>query len=148
MHLNPIAVPVALMLWGTTLALAQVPPSTPPTAPETAGAGSAQQGSPDSRGSVAKGHRPGRARSIVPANGVDTYRVVFPGGRLARIQVKGLGNSDLELSVHDEFGNPVCRADNDEDEEMECAWTPAHTGTFTVRLRNLGAANEYLIQHN
>jgi hypothetical protein len=31
---------------------------------------------------------------------------------------------------------------------MVCGWTPRYTGPFTIRVRNLGVANEYRIVHN
>jgi hypothetical protein len=90
---------------------------------------------------------PGRKRTVVGRGGIDQYRVTFRGGEAARVFVSGDGDSDLDLYVYDDNGNMVCR-DVDSSDDMICAWTPRWTGNFTIRVRNLGMANQYVILHN
>jgi len=97
-----------------------------------------------SRGGV---NGPGRARTVVTRGAVDNFRVTFRGGEPARVLVSGDGDSDLDLYVYDENGNLICR-DIDRTDDMICGWTPRYTGPFTIRVKNLGMANEYVIVHN
>lgn len=97
-----------------------------------------------SRGAV---NGPGALRTVVGRTMTDSYRVVFRGGEPARVTVSGDGDSDLDLFVYDEHGNQICR-DDDASDDMYCAWTPRYTGSFTIRVRNLGVANQYRIVHN
>jgi len=90
---------------------------------------------------------PGTMRTVVRSRSVDNFRVTFRGGEPARVYARGDGDSDLDLFVYDENGNRVC-ADTDSNDEMLCAFTPSWTGSFTIRVRNLGVANEYVIRHN
>jgi hypothetical protein len=78
---------------------------------------------------------------------VDTFKVRFRGDEPARIAVSGDGDSDLDLYVYDENGNLVC-SDTDDSDDMYCGWTPSWTGTFTVRIKNRGAANRYKLVTN
>lgn len=90
---------------------------------------------------------PGIARTVVRSREVDSFRVVFRGGEPARVYVKGDGDSDLDLYIYDQYGNRIC-SDVDGTDEMYCAWMPRETGPFTIRVRNLGIANQYVIRHN
>lgn len=90
---------------------------------------------------------PGSKRTVVGTRSVDSYRVSFRGGEPARVLVSGDGDSDLDLYVYDDNGNRICQ-DTDATDTMVCAWTPRYTGAFTIRVRNLGIANEYRIIHN
>lgn len=97
-----------------------------------------------SRGAVGG---PGRARTVVNSRATDNFRVTFRGGEPARVLVSGDGDSDLDLYVYDEHGNLICK-DDDQTDDMICGWTPRYTGSFTIRVKNLGVANEYTIVHN
>lgn len=90
---------------------------------------------------------PGRRRTVVGNRMTDQFRVTFRGGESARVLVSGDGDSDLDLFVYDDNGNLICR-DDDSTDDMICGFTPRWTGTFTIRVKNLGAANEYVIVHN
>lgn len=90
---------------------------------------------------------PGRKTTVVSRNTTDVYRVRFRGGEPAVVLVSGDGDSDLDLFVLDENGNQVCK-DDDATDDMLCRWTPKWTGLFTIRVKNLGMANQYSIVHN
>lgn len=88
-----------------------------------------------------------KRNTVVSTNGTDSYRIQFNGGEQAVVYAKGDGDSDLDMFVYNQNGQLVCR-DEDPDDEMLCRWTPSYTGTYTVRIRNLGVANMYTIRHN
>jgi hypothetical protein len=90
---------------------------------------------------------PNGTRTVVRGRDVDSFRVTFRGGEPARVYVRGDGDSDLDLFVYDHYGNRIC-TDDDATDEMICGWTPRETAPFTIRVRNLGVANEYMIRHN
>jgi hypothetical protein len=85
--------------------------------------------------------------TVVDNRAVDNFKVRFEGGEPARIVVSGDGDSDLDLYVYDENDNLVC-SDNDSSDDMICSWTPRWTGTFKVRVRNMGMANRYTLVTN
>jgi hypothetical protein len=97
-----------------------------------------------SRGATAG---PRTHRDTVRSRATDSYRITFRGGEPARVMVSGDGDSDLDLFVYDENGNLVCK-DDDGTDQMICAWNPRWTGPFTIRIRNLGIVNEYVLRHN
>ena len=90
---------------------------------------------------------PGRKTTVVRSNGTDVYRVTFRGNERAAVVASGDGDSDLDLYVHDENGNLICK-DDDNTDDVVCQWTPRYTGTFTIRVVNRGVANQYTIAHN
>lgn len=90
---------------------------------------------------------PLRHRDVVLGGDTDTYVIRFTGGEPARILVSGDGDSDLDLYVYDEYGNLGCR-DADNTDDMICGFTPRRTGPFTVRIKNLGVANSYIMLTN
>lgn len=90
---------------------------------------------------------PGFKRTVVASNGTHTYRVNFRGGEVARVLVSGDGDSDLDLYIYDENNNLICK-DDDATDDMICQWTPRWTGSFQIRVRNRGVANDYKIYHN
>lgn len=98
-----------------------------------------------SRGSVSG--RPGSKTTVVSRNTTDVYRVRFKANEVAMVLVSGDGDSDLDLFILDENGNEVCR-DDDTTDTMICSWTPRREAAFTIRVKNLGMANEYTIVHN
>lgn len=98
-------------------------------------------------GSRGRAEGPARARSVVKTRSTDNYTITFRGGERAVVLVSGDGDSDLDLYVYDENGNLVCR-DDDESDDMVCAWTPRWTGRYRIQIRNLGIANEYVIATN
>ncbi|MES2681893.1 MAG: hypothetical protein V4650_00090 [Pseudomonadota bacterium] len=91
---------------------------------------------------------PGRSVTTVDARSTDSYQVTFRGGEMAGVIVKGDGDTDLDLYVYDENGNRIC-ADADTTDTMVCRWNPSWTGSFTIRVANLGNVyNQYTIIHN
>lgn len=78
----------------------------------------------------------------------DTYRVVFEGEEPAVVRVSGDGSTDLDCYVYDRGGHLI---DSDTDSTDECAlsWTPAWTGTFSIKIENRGyVSNRYTIRTN
>lgn len=90
---------------------------------------------------------PGILRTVVRSRETDSFRVTFRGGERAVVTVSGDGDSDLDLFVYDENGNLICK-DDDRTDDMVCGFSPKWTGPFTIRVRNLGIANQYVIRHN
>ena len=90
---------------------------------------------------------PGRKTTVVSRGTTDVYRVNFRGGEPALVLVSGDGDSDLDLFILDENGNRVCK-DDDTTDDMLCRWTPKWSGQFTIRVKNLGMANQYTVVHN
>lgn len=97
-----------------------------------------------SRGAV---NGPRRLNTVVRSNTTDVYKVNFRGGETAAVAVSGDGDSDLDLYVYDQNGNQICK-DDDYTDDMICRWAPKWTGPFTIRVRNRGMANAYIIVHN
>lgn len=89
----------------------------------------------------------GYVKTAIRDHGTDDFYIVFPRGRIARVEISGDGSSDLDLYVYDENGNQVC-TDDDTTDDMSCSWTPAWTGKFTVRVRNRGDENAYVLMFN
>lgn len=84
----------------------------------------------------------------VLAGGTDVYRVTFDGGRMARVQLAGDGDTDLDLRVYDERGNLAC-SDLGWSDVASCAWRPRWTGVFRIEIENLGDVwNAYRLSVN
>ncbi|MCW2314353.1 hypothetical protein [Rhodoferax antarcticus] len=90
---------------------------------------------------------PGRKTTVVSRGTADVYRVRFNGNEPAMVLASGDGDSDLDLYVLDENGNTVCK-DEDTTDTLLCRWTPKWSGVFTIRVKNLGMANQYTLVHN
>ena len=73
----------------------------------------------------------------VEAHDSDVFNVRFFGGQLARVSIRGDGDTDLDLIIKDRYGNEVCRADGLRDVET-CRFEPENTGTYHIEVRNLG----------
>jgi hypothetical protein len=89
-----------------------------------------------------------RLRDTVLANRTDAYVMVFEGKEAAMVQVSGDGSTDLDCDVLDNEGHLI---DSDVGPSDTCilTWTPAWTGKFKIRIKNLGQQpNEYLLQTN
>ena len=93
----------------------------------------------DARATKSRGatRGPTAHRDTVLAGNTDVYNVSFRGGEQAAVLVSGDGDTDLDLYVMDENGNAIC-SDTDTSDTMLCTWTPAWTGPFQIRIRNLG----------
>ena len=84
----------------------------------------------------------------VLARSSDYYAIKFNGGETARVLVSGDGDTDLDLYVYDENGNMIC-SDVDSTDQTFCVWTPNWTGTFRIKIKNLGSVyNEYSLVAN
>jgi hypothetical protein len=77
------------------------------------------------------------ASERVKGKTTDVFTINFKGGKSAEIAVVG-GSGDLDCFVYDENGNLI---DSDADYTSTCAlsWTPKWTGSFRLKIRNLGA---------
>lgn len=73
----------------------------------------------------------------VSANTTDVYTIKLYAGEDAYITVEGDGDTDLDLYLYDENGNLI---DSDTDELDDCLVTccPKWTGTFKIKIKNLG----------
>jgi hypothetical protein len=81
---------------------------------------------------------------------VDAYSTVFyneyfEGGEVIRIDLRGDGDTDLDLLVYDENGIEVASGTGYSDMES-VAFVPRWTGRFRVEVKNLGSVyNQYRI---
>lgn len=75
-----------------------------------------------------------------------TYRAEFQAGQEIFLMVNGDGSTDLDLWVHDENGNLIA-SDTDLTDQCIAHWTPAWTGTFTIRVENLGDSENAYAMH-
>jgi hypothetical protein len=79
----------------------------------------------------------------VEAYSTDVFRLRFEGGEAAWVGVVGDGDTELVLSVYDANGHLIA---SDRGSRCVVAWTPRWTGSFTIKVRNLGSVyNEYRI---
>jgi len=65
------------------------------------------------------------------------FTINFQGREYAQVWLAGDGNSLLNLQVFDENGNHLCTARRAGDRQS-CGWTPVWTGSFRVRIVNVG----------
>jgi len=87
-------------------------------------------------------------RDQVEAQMTDVYRITFVRGESAVVRVIGDGDTDLDLYVYDENGRLVAE-DSDSTDYCVVSWTPRWTGTFTVKIVNLGRVyNAYTLTTN
>lgn len=79
---------------------------------------------------------------------VDEYEILFTGGELAEVAISGDGDTDLDLTIYDEFGNYI-GSDTGATDDAYVAWTPRWTGKFRVEVRNPGTVhNQYVMITN
>lgn len=85
---------------------------------------------------------------IVSARGTDAYTVMFKKMEPVIVRVSGDGDTDLDCSAADERGN-VVDSDTGPSDDCYLRWTPAWTGPFRIKIRNLGKeANLYTLVTN
>jgi len=83
---------------------------------------------------------------VVLAGHTDTYTVTLPAGETTRIQVRGDGDTDLDLFVYDENGNLIA-SDTDYTDNCIVNVTPRWTGVFYIRIVNRGSVyNQYVLR--
>lgn len=81
----------------------------------------------------------------VKALDTDVYKFTFQAGQPVTIFVAGDGDTDLDISVQDQWGNTVV-ADSNPGDDCMVMWYPKWTGTFVLRIANLGLVpNRYLM---
>lgn len=84
----------------------------------------------------------------VLAGDTDVWPIRYEGNQIAEIAISGDGDTDLDLYVHDENGNLIC-FDEDYSDQAYCRWAPRWTGTFYIKVKNLGGVyNQYSIATN
>lgn len=84
----------------------------------------------------------------VNAYATDTYKLFFEGEETAIIRISGDGSTDLDCFAYDQNDHLV---DSDTDASDQCVlrWTPAWTGKFFLKIRNLGrVSNRYSVSTN
>ena len=85
---------------------------------------------------------------MISAYSTDTYKIQFKENQKARVQVTGVGLTDLDLYIYDNNGNLIT-SDTSDSDNCECVWTPQWTGEFTIRIKNRGGMyNLYYLQTN
>lgn len=91
---------------------------------------------------------PKYSNDVVRAHSTDSYTIYFHGGELARVAVRGDGDTDLDLYIYDENGNLIAR-DTGRTDYCVVRFRPRWTGRFTVRIKNLGRVyNRYRLETN
>lgn len=91
---------------------------------------------------------PKRIYDRVEGNTTDIWRFTFRGGETAIVGVSGDGDTDLDLYVYDENGNFIT-SDTDYGDNCLVTFTPRWTGTFIIKIKNLGRVyNRYLLVTN
>lgn len=85
-------------------------------------------------------------RDRVEARKTDVYKKTFASGVEVVIAVRGDGDTDLDLFVYDENGNLI-EKDDDATDRCIVSFTPKWTGSFTIKIKNLGNVyNSYRIK--
>ena len=74
---------------------------------------------------------------VVRPDGNNIYMMEFRGGEATAISVSGDGDTDLDITVLDEFGNVVAIASGLSDTE-NIGWVPSVTGTYFIVVMNHG----------
>jgi len=91
---------------------------------------------------------PIRRYDRVNGNSTDTWTIRFRGGEPAYVVVSGDGDTDLDLYVYDENGNLIT-SDTDGTDDCVVSFYPRWTGTFYIRIKNLGSVyNRYVLATN
>jgi hypothetical protein len=91
---------------------------------------------------------PQEAYERVNARKTDSYTIRFRGGEAAVVVLSGDGDTDLDLTVHDENGNLICASEGAGDDEA-CRFYPSWTGPFVIRVINYGRVyNQYYLATN
>lgn len=81
----------------------------------------------------------------VQANATDVFHYKFYANSRATVIVSGDGDTDLDLYVYDANGNLIA-SDIDYSDDCVCVWTPAWTGSFSIKVKNRGNVyNRYAI---
>ena len=82
----------------------------------------------------------------VRSNSTDVYKRTLYAKESVYIYVSGDGDTDLDLYIYDENGNLI-DSDTDSGDTCLCSFTPKWTGTFTIKVKNLGSVyNDYKLR--
>jgi hypothetical protein len=91
---------------------------------------------------------PTRTNEQVKANITDIYNLSFIAGQEAIVDVRGDGDTDLDLYIYDSSGNLITK-DEDYTDHCVAKWTPKWTGKFTIKVKNRGGVpNSYVMTTN
>ncbi len=91
---------------------------------------------------------PKRISDRIKGYATDAYELDFQGGEQAIVELRGDGDTDLDLYVYDANGQLVA-SDTRRTDQCLATWTPRATGTFTVKVKNLGSIhNRYVLRTN
>ena len=102
-------------------------------------------GSPSLAGSATG---PTRTAEQVKGNGTDVYNMTFVAGKPAVIEVRGDGDTDLDLYVFDSSGILIGK-DDDLTDHCLVRFQPRWTGKFQIKIVNRGSlVNNYLVTTN
>ena len=84
--------------------------------------------------------------SRVEAFSTDVYRVDLHGDEYTEIEVRGDGDTDLDLFVYDQYGNLIV-SDTDYGDYCSVWVLPYRASTWRIEIVNLGNVyNEYTIE--
>jgi hypothetical protein len=96
----------------------------------------------------ADGLNPTRTVEQVKANMTDVYHLTFIAGQTAVVDVRGDGDTDLDLYIYDSNNNLITK-DEDFTDHCVARWVPKWTGKFTIKVKNRGGvANNYVMTTN
>lgn len=91
---------------------------------------------------------PKRSDTEVLAFSADRYNITFRGGEPAIVEVRGDGDTTLDVIVLDENGNLV-RETSGPGDKCTVRWVPRWTGNFVIRVVNRGSVfNRYVLVTN
>ena len=84
----------------------------------------------------------------VNGSSTDRYQVAFYGGEFAQVRVHSYGDTYVEVTISDEFGNVVATA-TDRSGDALLTWYVPSAGVYTIRVHNPSPfGNEYFISTN
>lgn len=89
-----------------------------------------------------------RIAALAPGAEARIEDLTFRGGDYAEVYVEAATGANLDLTVRDGAGNPVC-IDTDPGPIAYCGWTPAADGVFLLTISNRSTAKtEYALMTN
>ena len=84
----------------------------------------------------------------VKANSSLHYKISFVKKQTAVVQIIGDNSTDLYCYIFDN-DNKLLDYDNNQDNYCSLVWTPKYTGTYSIRIKNVGNKNnQYTLQTN
>ncbi|MER2604347.1 MAG: hypothetical protein ABTQ29_00790 [Siculibacillus sp.] len=101
----------------------------------------------DVKASATKGRVGGGIISLgqIPGRTIHSRTINFRANQTAEIAAVGIDTNDIMLEVFDEGGHLICR----DTDPAYCRFTPAWTGSFTVKVHNDGRSlSHYRLETN